>query len=150
MQAHSDPETLGGWLGNSRVVDEDSCPLAVYHGTNNDFAVFDTSISENDGEIGTFFTDNIEHAKEYGDRLITAYLRILNPYEVSGVDWAYGTGMTPAQAKAAGHDGYIVRGIEGGDYFIVFSVEQIYSVISPRGLADAQLEDGDDRPVVRF
>lgn len=136
-------ERFRRWFGPSRVVDEDGAPLVVYHGTSKNFTVFDTDLSGNKGETGAFFTDNPEHAAEYGDRLIEAYLSIANPYEVSGLDWAYGTGLSPEQAKAAGHDGYIVRGIEGGDFFIVFSCEQINLVVAAPAVACDQMEEDD-------
>lgn len=75
------------WFGDSKVVDEDGKPLVVYHGTGANIYAFDTSDRSLDqnaanplGEnIGSFFTANKYHAKDFGLNIQSVYLSIDNP-----------------------------------------------------------------------
>jgi hypothetical protein len=82
-------ESIMGWFGNSKVVDDQGNPLMVYHGTQSKFETLRTP---------AWFSDKYEYADnfsaQWGDkgertsnsRVIKAYLRIENPYETD--DWS--------------------------------------------------------------
>ena len=84
---------FGDWENNpdnsSKVVDENGEPLVVYHGTNAEFTVFDTS--KNDSSYkGFYFTDSKEMAGSYkGDILMPVFLNIRDYYKVNaeGKNW---------------------------------------------------------------
>ena len=86
-------EWFGDWENNpseaSKVVDENGEPLVVYHGTNAEFTVFDTS--KNDSSYkGFYFTDSKEMAGSYkGDILMPVFLNIRDYYKVNaeGKNW---------------------------------------------------------------
>ena len=65
------------WFGDSKVVDEQGRPLAVYHGSFNKFSEFDKSkinpYSQYGGK-GFFFAKDPEMAKMYGDNVYPVYL----------------------------------------------------------------------------
>jgi hypothetical protein len=114
----------------SKVIDFEGRPLVVYHGSKtNEITEFNTDAEENPGERGTFFSAKKSATKDYGSSVYEAYLSIKNPYEVTSKQWAIGDGMTPVEARKAGHDGYIIRGLDGkdGDAFMAFSPTQIKS-----------------------
>jgi hypothetical protein len=149
-QAHKDG--LEQWFGKSMVVDAAGAPLRVFHGSrgNVDISVFQASYSEMDaGERGIYFTDSPAHASEYacewGDgengSVYPVFLRILNPQEVSVEDWNAGRGPSPEEARAAGHDGYIIRGQEGGDTYVVFASDQVKSSTGNVGTYNPDLDD---------
>ena len=95
------------WFGESKVVDADGNPLAVYHGTGTDFTAFSHE-SAYSGEgasqtgSGFYFTDNHESASRYAElaaakgqpgMVMPVYLSIKNPLfidfssgETSGAD----------------------------------------------------------------
>ena len=84
---------FGDWENDpanaSKVVDENGEPLVVYHGTNAEFTVFDTS--KNDSSYkGFYFTDSKEMAGSYkGDILMPVFLNIRDYYKVNaeGKNW---------------------------------------------------------------
>lgn len=59
------------WFGDSKVVDENGNPLVVYHGTANDFKVFDKDkVGDNyrySGDKSFFFTQKERTAKNYAE-----------------------------------------------------------------------------------
>jgi len=76
------------WFGDSVVRNEDGTPKVVYHGTPREFLAFDPSLiaSQTDsGDVGAgfYFAEDMSWAMAYGKRLISAYLRIENPFVVS-------------------------------------------------------------------
>ena len=134
------------WFGDSKVVDANGRPLVVYHGTDNVFSSFKTRESD---EGGAFFTTNREAAEDYGDRVVSAYLSIKNPFEVAAETWANGDFLSRDEAEAAGYDGYLVRDHDigggreaddihssSGDTWIAFRPEQIKSATANRGTFD--------------
>lgn len=129
-------EAFKRWFGDSKVMDAEGKPLAVYHGTSREFSAFDTSRSENPGEVGAFFTDAEDVAGMYGSNVVAAYLSITNPYVVTNEQWSNGEGLAPKDAKSQGYDGYIVRGMDGADTFIAFTPTQIKSVTGNNGNFD--------------
>ena len=63
-------EAFKKWFGNSRVVDAQGNPLAVYHGTRAAFEAFDptkrgTATGAPSAEVGFFFTDRVKTAEYY-------------------------------------------------------------------------------------
>lgn len=82
---------FGDWQNDpanaSKVVNADGTPMVMYHGTPNEFTVFDRSkrgkrISLNVFGTGNYFTSDIERAKIYASsgNIIEAYLNIKNPF----------------------------------------------------------------------
>jgi len=133
------------WFGDSKVVDAVGKPLVVYHGTTYDFSTFRDSLVPEDQQ-GQYFTTNPRFASDYantgddGGNVIPAYLTATHPYEIQDDDWQVGLErngkLTPAEARRAGHDAYVIRGMEGGDTWIVFRPEQIKSATGNRGTFD--------------
>ncbi|CAM3779569.1 LPD23 domain-containing protein [Vreelandella rituensis] len=80
-------EAFARWFGVSKVVDKDGNPLMVHNGTDAEFTVFDTrdraldmSIPNNLGDnIGSFFAENKNHAKDFGKAVSSYYLKLENP-----------------------------------------------------------------------
>lgn len=58
QSARTDTEAFKTWFGSSEVIDKKGDPLIVYHGSNEDFNIFDASRSD-----GLWFTDNIDSIK---------------------------------------------------------------------------------------
>ncbi len=62
---------FGDWMNDpenaSKVVDENDEPLVVYHGSRNNFSVFDGNLANSDGEMGKvfYFTDSRAVAEYY-------------------------------------------------------------------------------------
>lgn len=86
------------WFGKSKMVDDNGAPLVFYHGTSMDFAAFDrkagryTTHAESFNRLGSFFSNNPEHANTYagayegkrgeptpGGNVLPVYLSIQNP-----------------------------------------------------------------------
>lgn len=82
------------WFKGSKITDKKGNPLMVYHGTNQEFSVFDKSWQgSNTGwantVFGFFFLANRQLALEFtqqngeGQRVISAYLSIKNPIDLT-------------------------------------------------------------------
>lgn len=153
------PQVLNDWFGQSRACDPLGQPLLVYHGTNADFRRFELAGQPlAPGALrGFYFTPDRLAALEYGNRLIPAYLRILNPYtgnptayfrEAHGIPrpgwgagpaaWARENEVTPEAVKAfliaQGHDGvFIPAGAAylDMDQYVVFDADQILITTLP-------------------
>lgn len=65
---------------SSKVVNEDGTPKVMYHGSPNDFSVFDLKKAHYSGTFGKgfYFTDSNSHALTYGN-LYEVYLDVKNP-----------------------------------------------------------------------
>lgn len=83
------------YFKNSKVRDDGGKLIPVYHGSPNDFAIFDLNkvgTATDSGEFGRgfYFTDNQDYAKEYvaGDNknIKSVYLNIQNPYIIDSMD----------------------------------------------------------------
>ena len=123
------------WFGDSKVVDSNGKPLVVYHGTDERFFAFDTDGS---GDGGAFFTDSRSFAENYGERVISAYLSIQNPYTIDGKDWRSSKVLSVEGARKAGHDGYVIENHkdddgEIGTTYIAFKPTQIKSATGNNG-----------------
>lgn len=142
------------WFGDSKVVDEDGKPLVVYHGTNEEFNVFDKNKRGSNTDKGIFgkgfyFSKNLKTSQAYGKNIKETYLSIQNPFmssdykskeemaEYLGVEVSIlregGTGISSLQSytgvfseaiKQKGHDGVITKFGE----IVVFEPNQIKSV----------------------
>lgn len=70
---------------NKAMLNADGTPKVMYHGTNEDFTVFDRTKGKKKyhwnvlGE-GNYFTARKTGAEHYGKRIVVAYLRIKKPY----------------------------------------------------------------------
>lgn len=160
------------WFGNSKVVSSEGGPMVVYHGTRGDISSFDQgAIGSRFGmSDGFYFTSDAHSASQYADSIanavndwrpgskhskpvepganvVPAYVRIDNPkiIETDGpVEFAVdmGDGEVIRDARAAGHDGVIVRRRRGdgfdSDLVIAFKPEQIKSAIGNSGRFDPQ------------
>ena len=65
------------WFGKSKVVDEQGRPKVVYHGTNADFDKFDQK-KQRPGQYGGkgfFFSEDEKVTKNFGDKVMPAYLK---------------------------------------------------------------------------
>jgi len=98
------------WFGNSKVVDKDGKPLVVYHGTNENFKIFDEMMlgrsAHPSAHYGFYFATDIKLANEFADKeggnIIPVYLKITNPIELEAEDFA--------------EDLDFWRGVEGAKY----------------------------------
>lgn len=132
----NDPENA------SKVVDENGEPLVVYHGTNSDFNVFDTSKINASGEQVFKFTTNYDMANAYGEKVFSVFLSIKNNnigskfYPKMGLSKFYAnTTFTNARldliyesVKAEESQGGVIYGLTSNDlkykgdvYFVHFS-----------------------------
>jgi RNA polymerase sigma factor (sigma-70 family) len=86
------------WFGDSKVVDEQGKPLVVYHGTAEDFTIFEentwSSPTGRGNRQGFYFTSNPDYASAFaklkgfgrgGDVVMPVYLRIQNPFDATGL-----------------------------------------------------------------
>ena len=66
----------------SKIVNEDGTPKVMYHGTPNDFAIFDKKKTKSYGYYGRgfYFTNSESHSQQYGNSM-AVYLDVKNPLE---------------------------------------------------------------------
>lgn len=171
------------WFGDSKVVDEQGAPLVMYHGTRSDFGEFDAAKvgARFDESRGFYLTSSPDSASIYADGLanasigwrpgskfakpvedganvMQAFVSLKNPKVIetrgaleSVVD--ADPGIIDA-AKAAGHDGVIVRRAVGDEYdgtlAIAFKPEQVKSAIGNSGKFDPNSPSLTDHPIVEW
>ena len=146
------------WFRDSKVVDENGNPLVVYHGTSNDFKVFDKDkIGSNylySGEKSFFFTQKERTAKNYAKLhsnkningnnkgyVISSYLKIENPlYRQTNSDFYRPEDRFDIdgddlirEAFENGNDGIIIKGTNNDDLYVVFEPNQIKSATDNDG-----------------
>ena len=89
VQSQQFKRWFGDWQNDpahaSKVVNADGTPKVVYHGTNEDFTVFDRSKGKKRIHLnvlgdGNYFTALEQGAARYGSNVVAAYLDIKNPY----------------------------------------------------------------------
>lgn len=132
------------WFDGSQVVDPATgAPLVVFHGSKSAIdGRFNTAGSGE--EVGAFFATHPEAANMYagdasaeGGVVLPVFLSIKNPYRVTIEQWQAAHGLSPEEARAAGHDGYLITGMDRGsdqsDTWIAFRPEQIKSAIGNSG-----------------
>ena len=121
------PVMTHSFWGDS-ILTRNGRPLLVYHGTQSEFDTFDPRYWEDDK--GFFFTPRLAYARRYArgekGRVISAYLRISNPYRCTGEEWGHAQGLSLEEAQDAGHDGYIVAPYELGTMFVLWRPENIH------------------------
>ena len=79
----TESEYFKRWFGDSKVSDWQGNPIVVYHGTENNFKIFKNlgKSRQIGANIGFFFTDSKDMAKQYADdkRVMPVYLSLQNP-----------------------------------------------------------------------
>jgi len=166
----TETEAFKEWFGDSKVVDENGDPLVVYHGTGEDFDVFDMDGITADAAYFAEDPDvaNLFAATEDNSRVMPVYIAAKNPMEIdfsSVIDdqgYFLQEEMIAAvdAAKAGGYDSLKIigvvesQGMTPSDQWAVFSPDQIKSAIGNRGTFDPEspniLEQGDtDENIVR-
>lgn len=68
----------------SKVVDENGEPLVVYHGSDNNFSIFDFNTNKGIYSSYSSFTNNKKLANSYGSSIYDVFLKIYNPYIIDG------------------------------------------------------------------
>lgn len=139
------------WFGNSKVVDENGKPLAVYHGWNKEFEEFILQDKDVKGVKCAFFSSDINTAASYSEfgNVRDFYLRIENPliYDANFSQYYIGKDSNHImvalnKAKKGNYDGVIIKNIRDDSYqeyeegyeipysttYIVFNPNQIKSV----------------------
>lgn len=127
------------WFGDSKVVDEKGEPLVVYHGTNDDFAIFDRNFSKNgSSKFGFWATSSKEQAAIFGDKQKAIYAKIKNPKIFSMNEWNdirddhRGDNKWfenwRETLKSEGYDGLIVESENEPNVYAVFESNQFKSV----------------------
>ena len=141
---------FGDWekepKNSSKIVDENGEPLVVYHGSEEDFNVFDKTKGRANMDIqGMFFSPWDDDARGYGSNVRAFYLNIKNPANESA---GYKTlrryqGQNGAGIKAReylvslGYDGVNNEEQE----FIAFESNQIKSATNNNGKFDSSSDD---------
>lgn len=139
------------WFGNSKVVDENGKPLAVYHGWNKEFEEFILQDKDVKGVKCAFFSSDVNTAASYSEfgNVRDFYLRIENPliYDANFSQYYIGKDSNHImvalnKAKKGNYDGVIIKNIRDDSYqeyeegyeipysttYIVFNPNQIKSV----------------------
>lgn len=159
-KADINSEAFKRWFGDSKVVDESGQPLVVYHGTHNEFAIFDKGkLKSNSGRNalgdGFYFTSDEKRAGRYAygftgkgrgigqNNVMAVYLDIRNP--------AY----SAKEFDPDIHDGIIDTSPRTGEKtYLVVNSNQIKSVYN-RGTFDPNNDNiyyqyGENRNIVKI
>jgi hypothetical protein len=132
-----DTPEFKSWFGDSKVVDADGNPLVVYHSTENDFTVFDTTRRAIGGE-GSYFSSYKPSAAE-GERVVEVYLSLKNPKVITH---RQSDDVLKQQFIAQGHDGVIVLDSYSKiKTAVAFYPEQIKSATGNNGNFDGENPD---------
>lgn len=133
---------FGDWVnnpnGSSKVVDENSEPMLVYHGTKIKFNQFDTD-KQKIGWLGKgfYFTNDKGVTKEYGKSTMKIFLNIRKPFIVEGdspndVDYEIRTKYetiinsdVSILLKEKGYDGVVFNHWDKGNMISCFNSTQI-------------------------
>lgn len=128
----------------------DGVPTVFHHGTSRSFKAFDTAFvgtgmtDSDEQEIGFFFTPCRQFALRYARgahaSIVMAHLDIDHPYRVTGAMWGMRQGLSPEEARDAGHDAYVVSPYEEGDMWIVFDPSRI-SIVGRDAVFPHERED---------
>jgi len=157
------------WFGNSKIVDSNGRPKVMYHGTWDDFTVFDPDANDR-GAV--FFSPSKKLAEDYGmdGKTMAVYLSVENPFDyrnrehvdrvmarIKGKDWVKNVGEKAARKaiesgkwenvdslaadlKALGFDGLYT--MEAGQRNVaVFDAAQIKSATGNTGAFDGSNPD---------
>ena len=127
------------WFSDSAMVDKSGNPIKFYHGTNQEFDIFDDSkigSSTDPGWLGTgfyFYTD-INEAYQYG-KVSSYYLYIKEPYYATDQENEYLANENSFDASTEftrnlindGYDGVYYNGNLRGET-VVFKASQIWKI----------------------
>lgn len=141
------------WFGASKVVDKQGEPKILYHGTGEDFTVFDqgrsgSSARHNTAPLGIFMTGDRDTAQAYADkasdgipgyaRVMQLYAAIRNPYMMSVAESL--AIASPGEAAALRgkleREGYDGINLKGTDTWVAFSNTQVKSATDNNGEFD--------------
>lgn len=95
------------YFAESKVKDDNGNLQVVYHGTNNEFFTFDKGrVGQGTDQFGAgyYFTTSKDGAERYGNRIISGYLNITQPFDITmtrsggGIDQFYSQPVTQSQA----------------------------------------------------
>lgn len=128
--SQTDTPAFKRWFEGSKVVDENGNPQVMYHGTPEDFTVFNTADRLADGSarnpmndnIGAFFTSDRPDAEDFSARNASSsaasnihdvYLAIKNPlvFEDQAEFRSYLRKNSREDMEKAGHDGIIINDV---------------------------------------
>lgn len=149
-------ENFYRWFNGSAVVNDEGCPLVLYHGTSADITTFEISAQ---GELGAgiYLTSDPEDAGEYaGDEnacTMPVFVQLRRPIFVDAeTAWAdiveIATGSPPdedlepdehesaaimAALLSLCHDGIISTSLGGPTHYVVFCPTQIKSALGNDG-----------------
>ena len=137
-KARTDTPQFKAWFAGSKVVDENGKPLVVYHGTAEDFSVFDKTKTQTPLFWFTADKSSLQdgrtsvNAKGGSKKIMDVYLSIKNPASSEQYE-----NFTIDQLIARGYDGIALLKKDGyaSDTYIVFEPTQIKSVYN-RGTWD--------------
>ncbi|SFI68587.1 hypothetical protein SAMN05216206_2744 [Pseudomonas guineae] len=141
------------WFGASKVVNNQGEPKILYHGTGEDFTVFDqgrsgSSTRHSTAPLGIFLTGDRDTAQAYANkasdgqpgyaRVMQLYAAIRNPYlmsvaESQAIDSPGEAVAFRAKLEREGYDGI---NLEGTDTWIAFSNTQVKSATDNNGEFD--------------
>ena len=105
--------------------------IKAYHGTKENFEIFDDAIAASKGDhstsqLGHFFTTNRNEALQYGDKIMEAYLSLRKPHITTWKDIKEEDGYDLKQKLISqGYDGVLIRDGKGSDWYVVFTPSQI-------------------------
>ena len=130
----------------SKIVDEDGRPLAVYHGTDADFTVFDRNKGRSTMDIqGSFFSPWEIDAGGYGSNIGKYYLSIKNPAPEGIAYKALNRFKGQNNAGVLAREYLESQGYDGvdnsGEEFIAFTPEQIKSATGNQGTFNRENDD---------
>lgn len=141
------------WFGNSKVVNKQGEPKILYHGTGEDFTVFDqgrsgSSTRHNTAPLGIFITGDRDTAQAYADkasdgipgyaRVMQLYAAIRNPYMMSVAESLAieSPGEAAALRGKLEREGYDGINLKGTDTWVAFSNTQVKSATDNNGEYD--------------
>lgn len=145
IQIHNQTELnqFRRWFKNSKVVNDDGTPKIVYHGTSEDFTVFDRTKGRANMDIqGMFFSPRAEEAADYGDKVGRYYLSIRNPASQYAAIKALNRfkGQNNAGVKAReyleslGYDGVAWDSINKGQQKQLYKKDEIRAILDRFGV----------------
>lgn len=116
-----------------QIAKQSGYSIKAYHGTSNDFTVFDATTAgkyadHQTAQLGFFFTQNKNEASSFGNNVMNVFLKINKPYITDWDSIKEKDGYDLQQILIEkGHDSVIIRDYQKPDYYVVFSPNQIKS-----------------------
>jgi hypothetical protein len=143
-----DYSNFWNWFGNSKIKDKHDNPLIVFHGTDEDFEIFDRDKGRKwAGKVGFWFTDKKDMAEMFGNKILSVYLKIENPYKMTMKtfnSWRekYHNDLIfwlnkRNELVENGYDGIVIEGkpeklgkfdVDSGSIYVTFNSNQIKSI----------------------